>query len=144
MIDTDKAVTADIASPLEGAGFQVTCVADGHQGLSSMYKHHPDLVIVVEQEPGINMEELCSELRQASLLPIIVVGNRQEGSHEVRLLEAGADAYMSKPPDAAELVARVRSLLRRTKGSEDHSAVLYRRRPEAVRPTWVSPVDGLM
>ena len=113
---------ADIVSTLEAAGFQVTCVADGHQGLSRVYESRPDLVIVAEQVPGINGEELCSKMRLVSLLPIIVVGNRQEGSHEVRMLEAGADAYMSKPPDLVELVARVRSLLRRTKGPQCPSA----------------------
>jgi DNA-binding response OmpR family regulator len=87
-----------------------------------MYEGRPDLVIVAEQAPGINVEELCSRLPQASHLPIIVLGNSQEGSHGVRLLEAGADAYMSTPPDLVELVARVRSLLRRTKGLEGRSA----------------------
>ena len=122
MIDTDKAVRADIVSTLKAAGFQVTRVAHDHQGLRSMYEGRPDLVILVEQAPGVNVEELCSRLPQASHLPIIVLGNSQEGSHGVRLLEAGADAYMSTPPDLVELVARVRSLLRRTKGLEGRSA----------------------
>jgi DNA-binding response OmpR family regulator len=113
---------ADIVSTLEAAGFQVTCVANGHQGLSSMYEGRPDLVIVAEQVPGINGEELCSKMRQVSLLPIIVLSNSQEDSHGVRLLEAGADAYMSRPPDLRELVARVCSLLRRTKGPQCPSA----------------------
>jgi DNA-binding response OmpR family regulator len=113
---------ADIISTLEAAGFQVTCVADCHKGLSSIYQGRPDLVIVAEQVLGINGEELCSKMRQVSLLPIIVIGNSQEGSHGVRLLEAGADAYMSTPPDLVELVARVRSLLRRTKEPEGPSA----------------------
>ena len=122
MIDTDKAVASDIVSALEAAGFQVTCVAHGRQGLSSVYESCPDLVIVAEQAPGVNVEEMSSRLPQASHLPIIVLGNSQEGSHGVRLLEAGADAYMSTPPDLVELVARVRSLLRRTKGPEGPSA----------------------
>jgi DNA-binding response OmpR family regulator len=90
-----------------------------------MYEGRPDLVIVAEQVPGVNGEELCSKMREVSLLPIIpiiVLGNSQEGSHGVRLLQAGADAYMSTPPDLVELVARVHCLLRRTKGPEGPSA----------------------
>jgi len=108
---------AEVASALEGAGFQVTGAADGYQGLSSIYESRPDLVIMAEQLPGVIGKELCSRLRQVSYVPIIVLGKRQEGSDEVQMLEAGADAYMSKPPDTVELVARVRSLLRRRSGA---------------------------
>jgi DNA-binding response OmpR family regulator len=96
-------------------------VARGHRGLASVYEDRPDLVIVAEQVPGINVEELCSRLRQVSHLPIIVLGNIEDGSHEAHILEAGADAYMSKPPDAVELVAQVRSLLRRARGPQSPS-----------------------
>jgi DNA-binding response OmpR family regulator len=118
LIDTDKVLMADTVSTLEAAGFQVTCVARGHQVLDGVYEGSPDLVIMAEEVPGLNVEELCCKLRQISHLPIIVLGNTQEEGHENDILEAGADAYMSKPPGAAELVARVHSLLRRTKGLE--------------------------
>jgi DNA-binding response OmpR family regulator len=63
-------------------------------------------------------KELCSRLRQVSYVPIIVLGSGQEVTDRVKMLEAGADAYMSRPPDTAELVARVRSLLRRRDGPD--------------------------
>jgi DNA-binding response OmpR family regulator len=91
-------------------------VADGYQGLSRIYENRPDLVIMAEQAPGVMGKELCSRLRQVSYLPIIVLGSGQEATDEVSMLEAGADAYMSRPPDTVELVARVRSLLRRRNG----------------------------
>ena len=98
---------------MTAAGFQVTEVADGYQGLSSIYESRPDLVIMAQDLPVPNAEELCSQLRQASHLPIIVLGSREKGVDETEMLELGADAYMSKPPALIELIARVRSLLRR-------------------------------
>ena len=94
----------------------MTDVADGYQGLSSIYESCPDLVIMAQDLPVLNAEELCSRLRQVSHLPIIALGNREKGADEVEMLELGADAYMSKPPDLTELIARVRSLLRRRRG----------------------------
>jgi DNA-binding response OmpR family regulator len=98
---------------LTEAGFQVTDVSDGYQGLSSIYESLPDLVIMAQDLPLPNAEELCSRLRQVSHLPIIVLGYREKEVGETEMLELGADAYMSKPPAHAELIARVRSLLRR-------------------------------
>jgi DNA-binding response OmpR family regulator len=98
---------------LTEAGFQVTDVSDGYQGLSSIYESLPDLVIMAQDLPLPNAEELCSRLRQVSHLPIIVLGYREKEVGETEMLELGADAYMSKPPALAELIARVRSLLRR-------------------------------
>jgi two-component system KDP operon response regulator KdpE len=106
---------------LTEAGFQVTEVADSYQGLRSIYESCPDLVIMGQDLPVLNAEELCSRLRQVSHLPIIVLGNRKKGAAETEMLEAGADAYIFRPPDPGELIARVRSLLRRRRGPGSNS-----------------------
>lgn len=114
LISGEEALRGGVASALEGAGFQVTHVPDGYQGLHSMYEASPDLVIMAEDLPPMGGAQVCSRLRQASHLPIIVLGSgEKEETGEIEMLELGADAYMAKPPDPAELVARVRSLLRR-------------------------------
>jgi len=105
-------VRAEIALALAEAGFQVTGVADGYQGLRSLYESPPNLIIMAKELPILSGEKLCSRLRQLSYLPIIVVGSEGEEPTAV-ILELGADAYVVVPPNAAELVARVRSLLGR-------------------------------
>ena len=83
---------------------------DALDGLKKLYEVHPDLVIVSKELPMVNEEDPCLRLRQASYLPIIVLGNQEEAAE---VLEIGVDAYMMKPPSLIELVARVNSLLRR-------------------------------
>ena len=83
---------------------------DALDGLKKLYEVHPDLAIVSKELPMVNEEDPCLRLRQASYLPIIVLGNQEEAAE---VLELGVDAYMMKPPSLIELVARVNSLLRR-------------------------------
>ncbi len=92
-------------------------MADGYQGLRSLYESCPDLVIMAQHLSALNAKELCARLRQVSYLPIIVLGNgEKKGTEGSEMLELGADAYMSTPPDLTELIARVGSLLRRRRG----------------------------
>ncbi|MBU2009862.1 MAG: response regulator transcription factor [Chloroflexi bacterium] len=120
LISGKEALRAGVASALEEAGFQVTHVPDGYQGLRSVYEASPDLVIMAEDLPPAGGAQVCSRLRQVSHLPIIVLGSGgTKGTGEIEMLEVGADAYMPKPPNPAELVARVRSLLRRKRPDRD-------------------------
>ena len=84
---------------------------DGLDGLKKLYEAHPDLVIVDKEVPMVNGEELCLRIRQASYLPIIILGSGIEGE-AVKMLNLCADAYVTKP-NLGELLARIRSLLRR-------------------------------
>lgn len=111
LIEKDRAVKADVTSALEEAGFEVTTADDGLEGLMRLYENHPDLVIVDNELPTVNGEAPCLRLRQASYLPIIVLGDDDDGAEET--LELGADAYMTRPPGLAELMGRVSALLRR-------------------------------
>ena len=95
---------------LEEAGYMVVRVTDVLDGLRKLYEAHPDLIIVAREPPTVNNEDPCLTIRQASYLPIIVLGSEEE---EVETLELGVDAYVTTPPSLNELVARVRALLRR-------------------------------
>ena len=110
VIEKDEALAVKAAAALEEAGFEVVRTTDALEGLKKLYEAYPDLIIVARELPKVDGEDPCLRIRQASYLPIIVLGSNEEAAE---MLELGADAYMTKPPSLSELVARVRSLLRR-------------------------------
>ena len=110
VIEKDEALAVEAAAALEEAGYKVVTAADARDGLKKLYEAYPDLIIVAMELPMVNGEDSYLRIRQACYLPIIVLGSEEETAE---MLELGADAYMTKPPSLSELVARVRSLLRR-------------------------------
>ncbi len=110
LIEKDSASAAKIAAALQEAGLEVLKASDALGGLRKLYEAHPDVVIMTRELPMLNGEEPYLRIRQASYLPIIVLGNEGEA---LEILELGADVFMVKPPSLNELVARVHSLLRR-------------------------------
>ncbi len=121
---------ADIARLLEinliDAGYHVTHVADGLQGLQQAVTNVYDLLILDLTLPGLNGMEICRRLRGAdSALPILMLTARTDETDKVLGLELGADDYLTKPFSLRELLARVRSILRRvqmSRGAVDRSA----------------------
>ena len=95
---------------MEEAGYKVAWAADALSGLKKLYEAHPDLIILARELPAVNGEDIYLRIRQASYLPIIVLGSQAEAAET---LEYGADAYMTKPTNHFELIPRVRGLLRR-------------------------------
>ena len=120
LIGGDEALRAELDTALTEAGFQVIGVADALEALPRFYEIRPDAVIMARDLMIVDGPGLCCKLRQVSHLPIIVLGGEKEAARTVEMLEVGADACMSNPPDLTELVARVRSLLRCKKGSNLH------------------------
>ena len=97
-------------------GYVVEEAADGAEALECMRLDRVDLALVDVMMPGIGGFEFVRTIRARSDIPIILVTARGEESHRVAGLELGADDYVVKPFSAAELVARVRALLRRSRG----------------------------
>lgn len=110
VIEKDEVLAVEVVTALEEAGYVVVRTADALDGLKKLYEAYPDLIIVASELPMVKGEDPCLRIRQASYLPIIVLGNNDESAE---MLELGADAYMTKPPSLSELVARVHALLRR-------------------------------
>jgi two-component system alkaline phosphatase synthesis response regulator PhoP len=117
LVVDDEPKTAKIARDyLESSGFQVTTAANGVDALATARHERPDLVVLDLNMPGMDGLDVCRALRRESDVPIIMLTARVEETDRLIGLELGADDYITKPFSPRELVARVRAVLRRTKG----------------------------
>ena len=97
-------------------GYTVQIVADGAEGRRHFRTFAPHLVVLDLMLPGMDGLTLCRRLREISTVPILMVTAHDDVSDRVHGLDSGADDYLTKPFDFAELSARVRALLRRVQG----------------------------
>jgi two-component system KDP operon response regulator KdpE len=114
VVDDEASIRRVVRDALERAGHQVETAADGVAALDSLDAGAFDLVVTDLSMPEMSGLELVRRIREKSPVPILVLTVRQEEREKVRLLDAGADDYVTKPFGVAELVARARALLRRT------------------------------
>ncbi|MFN8411201.1 MAG: response regulator transcription factor [Anaerolineales bacterium] len=118
VVDDDKAIVKVICSYLEKSGFQTLTAYDGEMALHQLRRERPDLVILDLMMPNRDGWEVTRIVRADKSLaatPIIMLTARVEDTDKIVGLELGADDYISKPFNAQEVVARVKSLLRRIK-----------------------------
>ncbi len=116
VVDDEPKVARLARDYLEKNGFSVLTAADGQSALAIARREKPDLVILDLMLPQIDGREVCRRLRRESDVPIIMLTALSEEIDQVTGLEIGADDYITKPFSVRALVARVRALLRRTRG----------------------------
>jgi len=119
LIVEDEASQREIlAYNLEAEGFEVTRAETGDDALTLFEEAVPDIVVLDWMLPGVSGIEICRQLKRKDVgqgVPIIMLSARTEEGDRVRGLETGADDYVTKPYSVAELMARVRAQLRRTR-----------------------------
>lgn len=119
--DDDRAIRDSLARVLDLEGYTASTVADGAAALEAMRTDRPDLLVLDLMMPSVDGLTVCRVLRsEGDRLPILMLTARTETSDRVAGLDAGADDYLPKPFDPAELLARIRALLRRA-GPVDES-----------------------
>jgi two-component system KDP operon response regulator KdpE len=111
--DDESAIRKVVRDALEREGHEVIAVIDGQEALERFEEGSFDLVVTDLAMPRVDGIELVKEIRRRSEVPILVLTVRGEEREKVRLLDQGADDYVTKPFGVAELVARARALLRR-------------------------------
>ncbi len=114
VVDDEPRIVQLARDYLEHAGFEVLTSADGASALQIARSRQPDLVVLDLGLPTMDGLDVTKALRAESSVPIVVLTARDDELDKVLGLELGADDYMTKPFSPRELVARVRSVLRRT------------------------------
>jgi two-component system alkaline phosphatase synthesis response regulator PhoP len=116
VVDDDPGIVKLVRTYLEQVGFEVAVAYDGKKAMQIARNDRPDLVILDLMLPEMDGWDVCRALRKESDVPIIMLTARVEESDKLIGLELGADDYVTKPFSPRELVARVRSVLRRVEG----------------------------
>ena len=113
VVDDDQDLAEMLSIVLTGAGMEVDLVNRGDQVMDIFNQHTPDLVLLDVMLPGIDGVEVCKIIRETSMVPIVMLTAKGDTQDVVLGLEAGADDYMIKPFKPQELVARIKTRLRR-------------------------------
>lgn len=114
VVDDDAALAEMLSLVLRNEGFEPIWCAHGDKALAAFHDARPDLVLLDLMLPGRDGVDVCKELRAESGVPIIMLTAKSDTIDVVNGLEAGADDYVAKPFKAKELLARIRTRLRRT------------------------------
>src|SRR5881227_1790280 len=118
VVDDEPRIVQLVRDYLERAGFSVATGVDGPSALRQARERRPDLVVLDLGLPGIDGLDVARALRREGEVPIIVLTARTDESDKLVGLKLGADDYVTKPFSPKELVARVRSVLRRTEAAK--------------------------
>ncbi|MBD8476313.1 response regulator transcription factor [Pseudomonas sp. CFBP 8770] len=119
LVEDDEALAELIASYLQRSDYDVSVVHRGDHVLAAMRRHAPDLVVLDLMIPGIDGLQVCRLIRQDNAeLPIIMLTARHNSDDQILGLETGADDYVAKPCEPRVLLARIRTLLRRSAHAE--------------------------
>jgi len=128
IVDDEAPILALLRYNLEKAGYRVCEATDGQEALTVAREEHPDLMILDWMLPSLSGIEVCRQVRRDNALantPIIMLTARGEEQDRVRGLEVGADDYVPKPFSPAELLARIRAVMRRIRPALAEEALSY-------------------
>ena len=114
LVEDERSISEPLEVALEREGFEVTLAEGAASALEEFGTRRPDLVLLDVMLPDGDGRDVLREIRQSSRVPVVMLTARGEEMDRVLGLELGADDYVTKPFSAAELVARIRAVLRRT------------------------------
>ena len=113
VVEDEASIASFVALYLKNAGYTVRTASSGHDALGLAAAEQPALIVLDLMLPDLDGIEVCKRIRQDSDVPILMLTARDEDVDKIIGLEVGADDYLTKPFNPRELVARIRSILRR-------------------------------
>lgn len=124
VVDDEPSIVTLLQFNLEQAGFQVITAEDGEEGIRSVKAEKPDLIVLDLMLPKMDGMQVCKELRQEKWgIPILMLTAKDDELDKILGLELGADDYLTKPFSPREVVARVKAILRRSKGGPNEQMI---------------------
>ncbi len=121
VVEDDSSLRRQLARRLSKEGYSVVEADSGQTMRQALDKHQPTLVLLDLQLPDSHGFKLAREIRANSDIGIIILTGSQDESDKILGLDLGADDYLNKPFDESELLARIRSVMRRVDRKSDHS-----------------------
>lgn len=112
VVDDEPSIVKSIQYSLEKEGYQVVTAQDGQQAVEVARREKPNLIVLDVMLPSLDGYEVCRQVRQEMVVPIIMLTAKGEEIDKVVGLEIGADEYVTKPFSLRELLARIKALLR--------------------------------
>lgn len=122
VVDDEEGIRNLVRQYLETEGYRVLAASDGQSAVEAVHKHAPDLVVLDVMMPGRDGWSVCREVRSNSTTPVIMLTARADEADKLLGLELGADDYLTKPFSVRELAARIRTVLRRSRGEHSLTA----------------------
>lgn len=113
LVDDDPGIMVAVKQALSTHGYQMTTATDGKEALDSFDREPPELILLDLVMPHCSGLEVCKRIREYSATPIIILSVKGSEADIVSVLDLGADDYLVKPFRLAELIARIRAVLRR-------------------------------
>ncbi|MBK1884576.1 response regulator transcription factor [Luteolibacter pohnpeiensis] len=123
VIDDELSIRRLLQILLQGAGHEILLAEDVSHGLHELALHKPDMLVLDLGLPDLDGLEVLKHLREWTQLPVLVLSARPDPADKVSALDLGADDYLTKPFDSAELLARTRALLRRVLPPENDAVI---------------------
>jgi two-component system, OmpR family, KDP operon response regulator KdpE len=124
VVDDEPNILAATVPLLRARGYDVFTAMNGRAALEAVDRDAPDLVILDLGLPDMDGVVVCSQIRESSNLPIVVLSARGAEGDKVRALDAGADDYVTKPFGSEELLARIRVALRRVEALPSNEPIV--------------------
>lgn len=124
VVDDEPQIVKVLTVFIENAGFDVAVSMDGRKAVAAFQQEQPDFVILDLNLPGMDGLEVCRAIRKESNVPILMLTARSEEADKLIGLEIGADDYIVKPFSPREIVARIRTIMRRTTAEVERSELI--------------------